>query len=57
MKELLAFGVFVLPAVLITWWTCYTESQWLKDVVRKWRRESRKARENAGRKEAKDEDI
>ena len=57
MKELLVFCVFVLPAVLITWWTYYEESQWLKDVVRKWRRESRKAREDAEREEAKDEDI
>lgn len=57
MKELLVFCVFVLPAVLITWWTCYEESQWLKDVVRKWRRESRKAQKDTEREEAKDEDI
>lgn len=57
MKELLVFCVFVLPAVLITWWTYYEESQWLKDVVSRWRRESRKARKDAEREEAKDEDI
>lgn len=57
MKELLFFCVFVLPAVLITWWTYYEESQWLKDVVRKWRRESRKAQKDTEREEAKDEDI
>ena len=57
MKELLVFCVFVLPAVLITWWTYYEESQWLKDVVSKWRRESRKAGKDAEKEGRKDEDI
>ena len=57
MKELLVFCVFVLPAVLILWWTNYEEAKWLKDVVSKWRRESRKAGKDAEREEAKDEDI
>ena len=53
----MVFCVFVLPAVLILWWTNYEEAKWLKDVVSKWRRESRKAGKDAEREEAKDEDI
>lgn len=57
MKELLVFCVFVLPAVLILWWTNYEEAKWLKDVISKWRRESSKARAKAEKEGRKDEDI
>lgn len=57
MKELLVFCVFVLPAVLILWWANNEEAKWLKDVVSKWRRESRKAGKDAEKEGRKDEDI
>ena len=57
MKELLVFCVFVLPAVLILWWTNYEEAKWLKDVISKWRREEREARAKAEKEGRKDEDI
>lgn len=57
MKELLVFCVFVLPAVLILWWTNYEEAKWLKNVISKWRREEREARAKADKEGRKDEDI